>query len=511
MDGTLRSPFVDAEVLADESWQKGEPAHAGAAARSPYGAAADAFEHVLAEPKRPAPREEVALRPHLRVVGADGAPLADGAYAFRQGSVEERGALGQAGLAFLGRIDPSQPFRFEVRDRVCLIRAGAYLDPDDAAIEYGGTSFDWTLVRNNQSADRTFWPYYQRAMDAALRREPADTAQGRALVRFAQHEHITRRPIRIERALQSSPGGCRSPRCRRNCAPDPSCAMPTTSVPWSGSRPSRRASFVSASGRPARRRSRRATPRRCASAAGTSPRSRSTVWPRGGFTTTPSSWHRFLRRTHPDGAGRHPGRVPDAHRGGRRIDAGAVRRGVAEPVGVAHLPRLAKRYDRQLRFATGSCRWYPGDETKEWNRKRVGPDMLDGLGQWLRDTPKERWPQFLFFGGDQIYADEIGLDHARMMASGRFAARVPGPVDAATSVAAKLVDGAWAGRFAHRYRAYKQPSGRHVEVIGKAIRQARRDPQELPRHRGHRDRVSRPRSREGLAPSLRGAEEPAQL
>jgi len=470
VDGTLRSPFVDAEVLADESWQKGEAAHAGAAARSPYGAAADAFEHVLAEPKRPAPREEDALRPHLRVVGADGAPLADGAYAFRQGSVEERGALGQAGLAFLGRIDPSQPFRFEVRDRVCLIRAGAYLDPDDAAIEYGGTSFDWTLVRNNQSADRTFWPYYQRAMDAALRREPADTAQGRALVRFAQHEHITRRPIRIERALQKLTG-------RVHIAAVPAQLRAGPLVRYAD-------------------------------------HERAVVWVE---TVTPC----LVRvRVRPSGTAAESSRYATTVRvGGRHFAAVEVDRlaegrfhdytvelaplPLAEPIppapvdiqavfptltaavaasmreqcAAASLNRsewltcraLQKRYDRQLRFATGSCRWYPGDETKEWNRKRVGPDMLDGLGQWLRDTPKERWPQFLFFGGDQIYADEIGLDHAQMMASGRFAARVPGPIDAATSVAAKLIDGAWAGRFAHRYRAYKQPSGRHVEVIGKAI------------------------------------------
>ena len=85
-------------------------------------------------------------------------------------------------------------------------------------------------------------------------------------------------------------------------------------------------------------------------------------------------------------------------------------------------------------------------------------DLLDGLEQWLRETPKERWPQFLCFGGDHIYADAIGVDHARVMTGARLATRIPGAVDPAASVGAKRVDGAWAGRCAHRYRAYTPPA-----------------------------------------------------
>jgi len=130
---------------------------------------------------------------------------------------------------------------------------------------------------------------------------------------------------------------------------------------------------------------------------------------------------------------------------------------------------LRRKYDKdnQLRFATGSCRWYPGDKKdgKDW-----GPDMLEGLGNWLRLNSKEKWPHFLFFGGDQIYSDEIGDDHGEMLIRGRFAARIPGPVDPIGSVRDKLIDGAWAGRFAHRYKAYRDPDTKFVERVGDGLK-----------------------------------------
>src|SRR5262249_5249214 len=88
-----------------------------------------------------------------------------------------------------------------------------------------------------------------------------------------------------------------------------------------------------------------------------------------------------------------------------------------------------------------------------------GPDMLVGLGHWLiaNRNSQQKWPDFIFLSGDQIYADEIGDDHGEMLIRGRFAARVPGPVDAAADVRNKFADGAWAGRFAHRFKAYHDP------------------------------------------------------
>ena len=43
-----------------------------------------------------------------------------------------------------------------MRDRVCAIRVGAFFDPSDPKIEYGGTAFDWTLVRDDHNPDKSF-------------------------------------------------------------------------------------------------------------------------------------------------------------------------------------------------------------------------------------------------------------------------------------------------------------------------------------------------------------------
>ena len=45
------------------------------------------------------------------------------------------------------------------------------------------------------------------------------------------------------------------------------------------------------------------------------------------------------------------------------------------------------------------------------------PTCSKGLGLWLaaNRNDREKWPDFLFFGGDQIYSDEIGDDHGAML------------------------------------------------------------------------------------------------
>ncbi len=127
---------------------------------------------------------------------------------------------------------------------------------------------------------------------------------------------------------------------------------------------------------------------------------------------------------------------------------------------------LRRRFDTQMRFAFGSCRWFPGDKNHEGKDK--GPDMLEGLGNWLKNTRRDLWPRFLFMGGDQIYSDEIGLGHGNKLAISRFAARVPGPPDP-RGLRDKLVDGAWGGRFAHRFQAFKVPDAKWVGHVKDGI------------------------------------------
>ena len=194
----IESPYLDREVLGTGNAELGHEV-SDAIERSPF----VRMEQIVA---KPAPRqtEEVALRPHIVVVNANDKPLSGADYAFHQdGRLSQKGTLAASGFAFFGEIDFKKPFVFEVLDRVCAIRVGAYLDPAEAKIQYGGTSFDWTLVRDDKKPDKNFWPYYQREMDFARDLEAHEVTQGRRVERFLQHEHITRRPIQIVKPFLS--------------------------------------------------------------------------------------------------------------------------------------------------------------------------------------------------------------------------------------------------------------------------------------------------------------------
>ena len=146
-----------------------------------------------------------------------------------------------------------------------------------------------------------------------------------------------------------------------------------------------------------------------------------------------------------------------------------------------------------LRFAHGSCRKWPGD-TRRYERglgkedtgkykcktdgddtgtddNDLGPDMLDQFGhkwlapQWNAQLKKYQaknwsdWPRFFLHTGDQIYADDIGINTSKMLLRNRFAAVVPGP---GRPSAVEITGGAWAGRFAFRYserEKLKRPTG----------------------------------------------------
>ncbi|WP_233532502.1 alkaline phosphatase D family protein [Antrihabitans sp. YC2-6] len=61
------------------------------------------------------------------------------------------------------------------------------------------------------------------------------------------------------------------------------------------------------------------------------------------------------------------------------------------------------RDDDEFRLAFGSCRRSaPFDEA---GLKQFGADALVGLANKMRDAPIEEWPDAIFLGGDQVYAD----------------------------------------------------------------------------------------------------------
>jgi subtilisin family serine protease len=393
------------------------------------------------------------------VVDEKGHALVDGRYTAYQGTSREAGAFaaGGNGLARLKSIDPAQPFIFEVSDRACAIHSGAFINPDDGAIEYGGTWFDWTLVRDDDEPERKFWPHYQRELDLASPNDLDESAKRRRVDRFLQHEHVIRRPIHLTRLARAGSEYLRivaSP-TRLRVGPLVRYTDHERAVIW----------LETVTPAMVRVRCKRASDgppsNHCASTMRVGGRYFAAVEIIG---LQPETFYRYTIDLAPlPGSGT----IPIAS---KAIDdvfpvlASPVLDAMTRQLKTISLDgtewmvfrTLRPKYEDRLRFATGSCRWYPGDVK---NGKDWGPDMLVGLGRWLftNRNRKEKWPDFLFFGGDQIYADEIGDDHGAMLVQGRFAARVPGPVDSAADVRGKLIDGAWAGRFAHRFKAYKEP------------------------------------------------------
>jgi len=459
------SPFLDEPLFPGEVAQEVDRRAAALLRESPFQSDAwTSFEQTLDEGVTE--YEGSPRGPQILIVDGRDAPVTDGEYAFHQGSVSESRRLDANGRASYFRIDPSRPFMFEVRDRACAIRTGAFLDPDDPKIEYGGTWFDWTLVRDDRNADKTFWPYYRQEMDDTAR--TAGEALGRGRVeRFLQHEHITRRPIQVAKPFlrQAAKVRIRATPARVRVGPFVRYTDHERAVIWletvtpvmvrvrymrsaGGAESSRYASTVRVGGRHF--------------AAVEIDGLEGETFYDYTIELAPLPATGAIPIAPEDFAGVFP-RLTASVAASMKKQLAAASLEENEWLGFRTLRR---RYDRQLRFATGSCRWYPGDrkEGRDW-----GPDMLHGLGDWLRTTPKEKWPYFLFFSGDQIYSDEIGDDHGEMLVRGRFAARVPRPADPAAAVRDKLVDGAWAGRFAHRYRAYKDPDRRFVERINDAL------------------------------------------
>jgi hypothetical protein len=386
----------------------------------------------------------------LLVVNENDAPLLDGEYAIHQGGSSERGTFSASGkgLAQFKSIDPAKPFIFEVRDRACAIAGGAYLNPDDPDIQYGGTWFDWTLVRDDKNPDKSFWPHYRNEMFAAATAIRSRTVKT-GIDKFWQHEHITRRPINLTASARkgSAPLKIQAVPVQIRTGPLVRYADSNRVVIW--------LELVSpglVKLRAKRAGGREAEKTAYASTVRVGGRHFAAVELPGLEADT---FYQYTIELAPlPATGLVPVEPKDLEGSFPKLTARAVQ-SMKEQLAHASVEKLAwmtfrtlrPKYDK-LRFGTGSCRWYPGDKI---NAKDWGPDMLAKLGEWLIQNPRTQWPHFLFFGGDQIYSDEIGDEHHTAIVRGRFASRVPGPTDPNSSAAAKLIDGAWSGRFAHRY------------------------------------------------------------
>src|SRR5262249_36197645 len=254
-----------------------------------------------------------------------------------------------------------QPFVFEVADRACAIQAGAYIDPDDKAIEYGGTWFDWTLVRDDDQPDTKFWPHYRRERDVAVGIDLAQTAKRRRVDRFLQHEHLVRRPLRLTKAaragtecvrLVAHPTRLRAGPCVRYADHERAVVWLETVTPAMV-----RVTCRDANGSPSPH---------CAATVRVGGRHFAAVEITGPH---PGGFYKYTLELAPlPGSGAIPV-TPQA------IDAvfPALTRSVATAVkaqlGQVSLDgsewlafrTLLRTYDRRLRFATGSCRMYPGD------------------------------------------------------------------------------------------------------------------------------------------------------
>ena len=134
---------------------------------------------------------------------------------------------------------------------------------------------------------------------------------------------------------------------------------------------------------------------------------------------------------------------------------------------------LMRSYDKDVEFVYGSCRKWAYDKPDATKYSHY--DSLEAYAvELVKGKPFHGdFPKFMFLGGDQIYADDIGLDTRKQILKERFGARVPGP-QVKDKKNQHLGGGAFAGRFAHRFQdkvkasvALKKLSAR--ETLGKAV------------------------------------------
>jgi hypothetical protein len=440
----LESPFVDEEILVDQSAPAFDAAVERLALESP-------FEHIVQPPKPQAPSPSAKPQYSFQVVDSANTPLANAKWAIYQEGRVHRGTLDAKGWtsqfhAGLSTFDSSRPFRIHVDGYVCAIVRGAALLANDPVVEYGGQFLDWKMADAQKLEERAlFWQEYE-----AERRKRTP-----GVFQFLQHDHVMRRPLKML--------------TRDTRAVFEACPIALRLGPLVRFVDQRRAVVWVELETPALVRVRY----------GKAPDQ--TKLPRSGAPAAELTRHSAtvrvggrhyavicLDRLEPDSVylytlewGPQPaeGKIPGAEAeftddvlpralpaAVRKAEQAALSRAGLRKDGWLFFRTMPGRFD-SFRFAHGSCRKWPADT--DLDRKVPGPDMLERFGsEWLAKKDWSDWPRFFLHTGDQIYADDIGIAQGERILRHRFAAVVPGPGPAS---AGDVAHGAWSGRFGFRY------------------------------------------------------------
>ena len=387
---------------------------------------------------KPAPAGSKPITPSaatwsILIVDADNNPIDGEPYFAYQPGISAHGTL-RKGRADMGKLKPLEPFRIEAGGRVLSIKEGAVLVVDDPAIEYGGTVVDWREA-DVPNADQVFWPQY-----AKYRTTVVDGPST-----FLQHEHLTRRPIRVRNAYATK-GSTKSVvlsawPARIRVGPLIRFVNASSALLWVETRT------------PAMVRVR--FDKKTNARASLADRYASTVRVGGRYycmveldkLSEDTLYEYTLEVASQQAAGgiliQQMGLKDTFPKLSQPVlDAMKTQLKGASFAGTEWLTfRTLRNHYEQLRFAYGSCRKYPFDKA---GADDAGPDTFLDLHKFMASQPADQWPRFMLLVGDQIYADDIGHKQGLAIGRQRWGRRIPGPK---TSDG----DGAWAGRFATRY------------------------------------------------------------
>ena len=302
----------------------------------------------------------------------------------------------------------------------------------------------------------------------ANRIDEAPPALGRRVDRFLQHEHIIRRPIQLTKAVRGGQSSLRIVASPTRVRSGPIAAL-CRSRACGGLAGNRHAGdgarALHERGAAASRRC--IGRRRCARVAATSRPSRSRACSSRPITGTRSTWRRCRSTARspstPEAiAAAFPELSAPVARAMARAAEAASRSTAREWIVFRTLrPKYEDRAalrDRLVPLVSGRCQ----------RRHGLGPRharKASGCGSRPTATTGRSGRTSCSSAATRSTPTRSATITAPCSSSGRFAARIPGPVDPAATARAKLVDGAWAGRFAHRFKAFTTPDKTLVDRV----------------------------------------------